>query len=165
MKALDEGTRVPMRIPFMTIQNTHPDFGWVTNYLETQLSAELWKPMTTATTAFEYKRLLTKAAKQTGTDLAFVPWQGHDFSARGLSGIHDGANSGAGHLLSFLGTDTIHAIDYLDEYYNQDSTFIGGSVPATEHSVACLNIAHIEASLREHGSWNGLSIDQLERPF
>ena len=139
VKALDEGMRVPMRVPLLTIQNTHPDFAWLTNYLETQLSAELWKPMTTATTAFEYKRLLTQMAKQTGSPEAFVPWQGHDFSFRGLSGIYDAASSGAGHLLSFFGTDTIPAIQYLRDYYDtRDNVVIGGSVPATEHSVMCM---------------------------
>lgn len=64
---------------------------------------------------------------------------GHDFSARGMSGIGDGASSGAGHLLSFLGTDSIAAIDYLEEYYpDAVPGMIGGSVPATEHSVMCM---------------------------
>lgn len=138
IKALPEGSRVDMRIPLFTIQNTHPNFYWLTNYVETQLSAEMWKPITSATTAFEYRRMLTRYAKETGAPLEFVPWQGHDFSARGMSGIHDAAQSGAGHLLSFLGTDSISAIDYLEEYYGGANTFIGGSVPATEHSVMCM---------------------------
>ena len=48
--------------------------------------------------------------------------------------------SGAGHLLSFTGTDTVPAIDFLEDHYNADSDteLIGGSVPATEHSVMCM---------------------------
>jgi nicotinamide phosphoribosyltransferase len=44
------------------------------------------------------------------------------------------------HLLSFTGTDTIPAIDYLEEYYDADvnTELVGGSVPATEHSVMCM---------------------------
>lgn len=140
IKALPEGSRVNMRVPLFTIENTFPEFYWITNYLETQISAEIWKPITTATTAYEYNRLLTRYAELTGSPMEFVPWQGHDFSARGLSGIHD-ATSAAGHLLSFTGTDTIAAIDYLEEYYtdlDDEPTFIGGSVPATEHSVMCM---------------------------
>ncbi len=136
IKALPEGSRVNIRVPMFTIVNTHSDFFWVTNYIETQLSAELWKPMTSATIAYEYRRLLDSYAKETGSDPAFVQWQGHDFSFRGLSGITDAAQSGAGHLLSFTGTDTISAIDYLEDYY-QGEGLIGGSVPATEHSVMC----------------------------
>jgi Nicotinic acid phosphoribosyltransferase len=43
-------------------------------------------------------------------------------------------------LLSFTGTDTIPAIDWLEHFYNADAEkeLIGGSVPATEHSVMCL---------------------------
>ena len=45
-KALEEGTRVPLRVPMFTVENTDPEFFWLTNYLETILSAELWMPMT-----------------------------------------------------------------------------------------------------------------------
>jgi nicotinamide phosphoribosyltransferase len=138
IKALPEGSRVDMRVPLWTIRNTHKDFFWVTNYLETQLSAECWKSVTSATTAYEYRRLLDQYAEKTGTDKTFVPWQGHDFSFRGESGIFDASQTGAGHLLSFTGTDTISAIDYLEDYYQGLDTFVGGSVPATEHSVMCM---------------------------
>lgn len=142
IKALPEGSRVPMRVPLFTIVNTLPEFYWVVNYLETQLSAELWKSVTSATTAYEYRRLLTSYAEKTGSPADFVAWQGHDFSMRGMSGIYDAAQSGAGHLLSFTGTDTIPAIDYLEEYYHGELTFVGGSVPATEHAVACMGASH-----------------------
>ena len=134
---LPEGSRVDMRVPVWLIYNTHPDFFWVTNYLETQLSAELWKPLTSATIAHEFRRLLDRFTFQTGAAPEFVQWQGHDFSNRGMSGIYDAAMSGAAHLLSFTGTDTINAIDYLEDYYNADADkeLIGGSVAATEHSV------------------------------
>jgi nicotinamide phosphoribosyltransferase len=138
IKALAEGARVNIRVPLYTIRNTDPNFGWVTNYLETQLSAETWKPITTATMAYEYRRLLDRYAELTGSSKDFVPWQGHDFSDRGMSGIYDGAINGAAHLLSFTGTDTVQALDFLEDYYGASDTFIGGSVPATEHSVMCM---------------------------
>lgn len=137
IKALPEGSSVSMKVPVLTVKNTHPDFFWLTNFIETMASAELWKATTSATTAVQYKRLLTDYAKVTGAPVAFVPWQGHDFSMRGMSGVHDAAVSGAGHLLSFLGTDTIPAIDYLEQYYGAKESFVGGSVPASEHSVMC----------------------------
>src|ERR1700761_2619372 len=141
IKALPEGSLVPMRVPIFTIHNTVPEFFWLTNMLETVLSAVLWKPTTSATTAFEYLRTFTRYAKETvGEDLSFIPWQGHDFSFRGMSGIEDAVMSGGGHLLSFSGTDTIPAIDFLEQYYNVncEKELIGGSVPATEHSVMCM---------------------------
>jgi nicotinamide phosphoribosyltransferase len=136
IKALPEGSLVDIKVPVLTIKNTLPEFFWLTNYLETAVSTELWKPITTATTAFEYRKILTQYAKETGAPLDFVLWQGHDFSYRGLSGLNDAA-SASGHLVSFLGTDTIPAIDYLEAFYGGLNTFIGGSVPATEHSVMC----------------------------
>ncbi len=141
IKALAEGSLVPMRVPVLTIKNTQPEFFWLTNMLETLMSAILWKPVTSATTAFQYAKAFTKYANETvGADDSFIPWQGHDFSFRGMSGIEDALMSGAGHLLSFAGTDTIPAIDFLEYYYNADceKELIGGSVPATEHSVMCM---------------------------
>ncbi len=161
IKALPEGSRVDIRVPLFTIINTHPDFYWVTNYLETQLSAVVWGPITSATIAFEYRRLLEKYAEETGGDKAFVPWQGHDFSMRGMFGLEASITSGAAHLLSFTGTDTIPAIDYLEEYYYGTQTFIGGSVPATEHSVSSCNIIDIKESLERTGQWNGMTVEEL----
>lgn len=137
IKALPEGSRVNIRVPVFTIMNTDPEFAALTNYLETQLSAEMWKSITSATSAFEYRRLFERFAKETGAPEWFIPWQGHDFSMRGQSGIYDATSSGAAHLLSFTGTDTISAIDYLEDYYGAGG-LIGGSVPASEHSVMTL---------------------------
>lgn len=138
IKALPEGSLVNIKVPVFTVCNTKPEFYWLTNYLEDVLSNENWKAITTATTAWQYRKLLDKYAEMTGANKDFVLWQGHDFSFRGLSGIHDGHSSSAGHLLSFLGTDVIPAMSYLKNYYQGGDTFIGGSVPATEHSVMCM---------------------------
>ncbi len=142
IKALPEGMRVPIGVPLLTVVNTHPDFFWLTNYIETALSCYLWKPITCATIAFAYKKLLSNFATLTGTSTNFIDFQAHDFSFRGMSGLHDGAVSGAAHLTSFVGTDSVHAIDFIEEYYNADVTkeLIGCSVPATEHSVMCMNM-------------------------
>lgn len=137
IKALPEGSRVNIKVPVLTIINTDPNFFWLTNYIETVLSAELWKSCTTASIAYEYKRLLTQYAEKTGAALDFVPVQGHDFSSRGMSGIYDAAQSGVGHLTSFIGTDSVASIDYAEEYYNATGV-VGVSVPATEHSVMCM---------------------------
>jgi len=140
IKAMPEGSRVDIRVPVFTIENTLPEFFWLTNYLETVLSAEIWKPCTVATIAFEYRKVMDKWADETGAPKDFVQFQGHDFSFRGMSGMHDAAASNGGHLLSFVGTDTIPAIDYLEDYYNADAEkeLVGTSVPATEHSVMCM---------------------------
>lgn len=139
IKALPEGSRVPMKVPCITIVNTMPEFYWLTNFLETLLSATIWQSCTSATIAHQYRILLNKYAAETGLPQEFVQWQGHDFSFRGMSSLETAILSGMGHLLSFTGTDTIPAIDALEQYYgaNADKELIGGSVNATEHSVMC----------------------------
>lgn len=137
VKALPEGSLVPIKVPVFTIRNTVKGYGWLVGVMEDALSNENWKAITTATTAFQYLRLLTKFAQETG-DEDFVRWQAHDFSFRGMSGLHDGCRSGGGHLLSFQGSDTVGAYDYLEDYYGASSTFLGGGIPASEHLVMCL---------------------------
>lgn len=134
-RALPEGSHVPIGVPALTVHNTLPEFFWLTNYIETMMSMVLWKPLTSATTAREMRKLLE--SKGTG-DPAFIDYQGHDFSMRGMSGLEDACLSGAGHLLFFKGTDTIPAIRFVREYYTLPSaSTVGVSVPATEHSVVC----------------------------
>ena len=129
-------------MPPIVFINTHPDFPWVSTYFETLFSTEIWKPTTVATIAFEFRKLFTYFAEMTAAPLDFVNWQGHDFSMRGMSGVHDAMRCGVGHLLSFTGTDTIPAIDYAEDYYgaNADLEVVGGSIPASEHSVMTLRI-------------------------
>lgn len=140
IKALPEGSIVPIGIPCMTIQNTHAEFFWLTNYLETILSAYLWLPCTSATTAYNYKKLIKEYITKTGSPEWFADFQAHDFSFRGISSLQSAMISGAAHLCFFKGTDTVPAIDLLEDYYgaDADAAMIGGSVPATEHSVMCM---------------------------
>ena len=142
IRALPEGVRVNIKVPPVLFINTHDDFPWVATYFETLFSCENWKPSTVATLAFEFRKLLTYFAKVTGAPEEFVDWQGHDFSMRGMSGVHDAMRCGTGHLLSFTGTDTIPAIDYAEDFYgaNADQELVGGSIPASEHSVMALRI-------------------------
>ena len=140
IKALPEGVSVPVRVPMFTMYNTLPEFFWLTNYFETLLSAVIWMPCTSASIAKQYRKILDKYADETSSTPDFVDWQGHDFSMRGMAGIEAATCSASGHLLSFTGTDTIPAIDFLEKYYNAnaETELIGGSVSATEHSVMCM---------------------------
>lgn len=143
IKALDEGTLCPIGVPMLTITNTHPDFGWLVNYLETLISCMLWQPITSATIAYEYKKILEKYAIETTGSTEGVQWQGHDFSMRGMSSVESAILSGMGHLTSFTGTDTIPAIYQLESSYKAQG-LIGASVPATEHSVMCMGTKEAE---------------------
>jgi nicotinamide phosphoribosyltransferase len=137
VKSIEEGSLVPMRVPVLTIYNTHPDFYWITNYLETIISNLLWKPMTSATIAHAYRKVLTEWQEKTDAERAwFIDWQGHDFSMRGLDSIDATISSGLGHLTSFSGSDSLPAIFGARKFYNETG-FVAGSVNATEHSVMC----------------------------
>jgi len=141
IKAVPEGSLVNLRVPCLVVFNTLPEFFWLTNYIETIMSTILWGACTSATMALEYKKILNEYADKTIGNRDFVPFQGHDFSCRGMFGLEAGCISGAGHLTSFIGTDTVPAIDFLEQYYNvpfHHEEMVGCSVPATEHSVMCL---------------------------
>ncbi|CCJ94424.1 Nicotinamide phosphoribosyltransferase [Cronobacter malonaticus 681] len=139
IKALDEGSKVAMKVPVLTITNTLPEFFWLVNYLETVLSAELWKSSTNATIAHHYRTICERWAEKTCSDISHLDFQCHDFSFRGMSGLQDTAQAGCGHLLSFKGTDNIPSMLYARDYYTQgQECFIAASIPATEHSVMCM---------------------------
>lgn len=140
ISAVEEGTFIPIKVPMLTLENTHKDFAWVTNYIETLMSCMLWQPTTSATLSLQYRYILEKYARETDRDnIEAVKFQAHDFSMRGMSSLETCSTSGAGHLLNFLGTDTIPSIIYLQQYYNTelDKELIGSSIPSTEHSVMC----------------------------
>lgn len=152
ISALPEGSLVPMRVPVMTIENIHDKFFWLTNFLETILSTTIWLPTTSATLAYSYRKILNDYAIKTTGSLAGVEFQGHDFSMRGMSSEQSTAASGAGHLLSFKGTDTIPSILFLEKYYNAniEAELVGTSIPATEHSVMCSYGKQNEKELLKH---------------
>ena len=151
IKAVPEGSRVPLRVPMFTIENTDPKCFWLTNSLETLMSCEIWQSFTSATIAAEYRRILDHWCSVTGGDPSLVQFQGHDFSMRGMVKIGGAAASGAGHLLSFTGTDTIPAILYLEKFYGADveKELVGTSIPATEHTVMCTGIG-VEGELETY---------------
>lgn len=139
IKALPEGTATPIRVPFFVMYNTVPGFGWLVQFIETDLSNHFWKFPTSATIACEYRKIINNALEISGGDKSIVPFMGHDFSYRGMSGYEDAVMSGMAHLVAFSGTDTIPAIAEINENYGwpKDQPSWGYSVAATEHSTAC----------------------------
>lgn len=138
IKAIKEGERVNIKTPMIEITNTHEDFPWLVNYLETFMSCNIWQPMTSATIAYRYREIIENYFEKT-VDNGDVKRACGDFSMRGFSSIESAQLSGSAHLLSFLGTATISAIDYLEKFYNSniEEEIIGLGTPSTEHSVMC----------------------------
>ncbi len=131
IKAVPEGTRVPVHNVLMTIENTDPQFPWLTNYLETLLS-QVWYPTTVCTLSNEVRRLILGNLEKTG-DPSLIDFKLHDFGFRGTSSVESAGIGGAAHLVNFLGTDTLPALMVLRDYYSA-SGVAGYSVPAAEHS-------------------------------
>lgn len=130
IKAVEEGSVVPVSNVLMTVENTDDECFWLTNYLETLLM-QVWYPTTIATLSRENKKNILKGLSETG-DVSGVNFKLHDFGYRGVSSDETAALGGAAHLINFLGTDTMAGILLTQFYYNSDMT--GFSIPATEHS-------------------------------
>lgn len=137
--ALKEGSLVPIGVPYFTVVTTMPGHGWLTNYLEDVFSNGNWKMINNATTAYIMRKIIDDYAEKTGAVKDMSKWLGHDFSFRGMSTWHDGIRNSFAHLTSFAGSDTVAGIDFAEYYYGADvdTQLVSGSVPASEHSVAC----------------------------
>jgi len=135
VKGIEEGTIIKEKIPILTIYNTHPDFYWLPNFLETLLSSLLWKPLHSASLSYGLRKILNKYASETdANNLGFVDFQGHDFSFRGMQHPESAISSGLGFLANFMGTDTVPTLAAANHYYDTENA--GFSVPASEHAVA-----------------------------
>jgi nicotinamide phosphoribosyltransferase len=136
IKSVTEGERVNIKTPMFEVTNTVKGFGWLVNYLETYMSVNIWFPMTTATIAYEYRKIVNKYFEKT-VENGIPATACGDFSMRGMTSPESAMKASAGHLTSFTGTATIPSIVWLEQYYNCDSRkeVVGKGVPSTEHSV------------------------------
>jgi nicotinamide phosphoribosyltransferase len=135
VKALPEGSFVPIGCPMFTIENTLPEFFWLPGYLESMLSSMIWMPMTSATIADNYRRILMRYAEKSG-DTDFVSRQAGDFSMRGMGSPEAAYRCSSGHLTSFSVSATISARKYLMNCYRAKENCLLYT-PSTEHSVMC----------------------------
>ena len=141
--ALPEGTRVPMHVPMFGITNTHPDFAWLPQSLESLISAESWHPMLSATVGYTYREIVNKYYNLTCDDEVPRARALGAFDFRGEECTESAIKAGAGWCLSFLNTATVPTIPYLEQNYNCDCTKepVAFGSPSTEHSVMCSNYA------------------------
>ena len=141
--SLPEGARVPMRVPMFGITNTHPDFAWLAQYLESLLSAEMWHPMIAATVGYTYREIVDYYYDLTCEDDLDHSRALGSFDFRGGQSLQSSILAGAGWCLSFVNTATVPAIPYLEMMYNCDceKEEVGFGSPSTEHAVMCSNYA------------------------
>lgn len=131
IKAVPEGTVVPVKNAIVTIENTDPKCYWLTTWLETALLRAVWYPTTVATQSKFIKGILLDYLEKSG-DPTTIGFKLHDFGARGTSSMESAGIGAAAHLVNFMGTDTITGVLYAREYYNAGIS--GFSIPAAEHS-------------------------------
>jgi nicotinamide phosphoribosyltransferase len=131
IKAVPEGTVVPVKNVLATIENTDPECFWLTTWLETSLLRAIWYPTTVSTQSKSIKKVILEALEKTG-DPSTIDFKLHDFGARGVSSLESAGIGSAAHLVNFMGTDTISGILFAREYYN--AGIAGFSIPAAEHS-------------------------------
>ena len=141
--ALPEGVRVPMHVPMFGITNTHPEFAWLPQALESLISAESWHPMLAATVGYTYREIVNKYYDLTCDDDISRAKALGAFDYRGEECTESAIKAGAGWCLSFLNTATVPTIPYLEQNYNCDCTKepVAYGSPSTEHSVMCSNYA------------------------
>ncbi len=143
IKAVKEGTRVPIKVPMIEISNTHDDFAWLVNSIETLMSCSLWHPMISANVGYRYRKLVNKYYEISVDDDVKRARALGDFSMRGQESLESAVRSSAGFCLSFLNTATVPAIPFLETYYNCDCTKeeVAFGAISTEHSVMCSNMS------------------------
>lgn len=141
--ALPEGVRVPVHVPMFGITNTHPDFAWLPQALESLISAEMWHPMIAATVGATYRDVVNYYYGITCDDSIPKAKALGAFDFRGEECLQSAVKAGAGWCLSFLNTATVPTIPYLEQMYNCDCTKepVAFGSPSTEHSVMCSNYA------------------------
>ena len=138
IKAVREGTVMPLRNVFLTATNTHDGFPWLVNYSETMLS-KLWAPITVASNSYRFMRMFNGYADRTVGNRFHCPYQMHCFGYRGTDAEEASGILGSAHLIPFLGTDTVAAVRLLRDYYDgmNCERQIAASVNANEHSNVC----------------------------
>jgi nicotinamide phosphoribosyltransferase len=145
IKALPEGTVVGVKQVMATIFVDDPKCISLLTYFEDVL-LRVWAPITTATKSFHCKQVILKGAKISSvhsTENLFKEYHKpgipspllfklYDFGARGGSSRESVSLAGTGHTASWLGSDTIQAVELDFQHYAcKCSAF---TIAASEHS-------------------------------
>lgn len=131
IKAVPEGSVVPVGNVLVTVENTDPECFWLTSYVETALLRAVWYGSTVATNSFESKKIIMEYLEKSG-DPSLIDFKLHDFGARGVSSFESCGIGSVAHLVNFKGSDSITGLLFADQYYGDSCAAF--SIPAMEHS-------------------------------
>jgi nicotinamide phosphoribosyltransferase len=140
IKAVPEGSVIPVKNVLMTLTNTVDGFGWVVGFFES-LIIKVWRSITTASCTYKYRQFVDMMFEETvDEDMYFLrDFMVHDFGYRADGSEEGAAITGAAHLVSSIGSDNVPAMPFVIRHYDgsmEGESFIQ-SVPASEHSVMC----------------------------
>ena len=132
IRAVPEGTVVPVSNALVTVENTCDECFWCTSWVETSL-LRVWYPITVCTESRFIKSVIKAGMERTCDDVqGGLGFKLHDFGARGVSSQESAAWGGASHLVNFLGSDTAVGVALANRVYG--AKMAGFSIPAAEHS-------------------------------
>ncbi|MFC4639199.1 nicotinate phosphoribosyltransferase [Deinococcus hohokamensis] len=132
IRAVPEGTAVPIHNILMSCTNTDPELPWLVGWFETMLM-RVWYPTTVCTQSFHIRQIIARALEQTSDRAAEeLPFKLHDFGSRGVSSRESAGLGGLAHLVNFMGSDTLEALRVGRNHYGAEMA--GFSIPAAEHS-------------------------------
>jgi nicotinamide phosphoribosyltransferase len=137
IRAVPEGLKVPVGKGnvLMTVKNTDEDFEFVAGTFESLLQTT-WYPSAVATFASSIRGMIQEFVLETGGEPANVDWMLHDFGVRSTTCMDQARIGGAGHMLSFKGSDNRPAIRFLlQQYADPNIATPANSVWAAEHNV------------------------------
>ena len=140
---IPEGMATAIGVPQSCFVNTHPDFAWLTNTLETLYSCYIWHIQIAAEVGKRYRKIVDKYVEQTcDPDVRAARMLG-DFSMRGQHCDESAMKASAAWLCSFLNTATVPAIMWLEDYYNCniENEEVGYGALSFEHSTVTSNYA------------------------
>ena len=138
-----EGTSTKIGVPQNVFVNTHPDFAWLTNTLETLYSTYIWHIQIAAEVGKRYRKIVDEYVEKTcDPDVRAARMLG-DFSMRGQHCEVSAMKASAAWLCSFLNTATVPAIMWLEDNYNCniETEEVGYGALSFEHSTVTSNYA------------------------
>ena len=143
IRAVPEGVRTNIKVPQIEISNTHPNFVWLVNSIETMLSCTMWHTQVSAEVGYRYRQIVNEFTDRTCDDSVVRARLLGDFSMRGQESVESATKSSAAFCLSFLNTATVPAILWLEDNYHCDCAKepVAYGALSTEHSVMCSNFA------------------------
>jgi len=131
IKAVKEGSKVPVKNALVVVRNTDGHLPWLTSYIETALLRAVWYPSTVATISHEIHKVIKAALIKSG-GLDGIDYKLNDFGSRGVSSCESSGIGGFAHLINFKGTDNVPGIMFARQFYKMEKEF--SSIPAAEHS-------------------------------